>query len=83
MISDLLGAEVYSRDDESLGEINDVMLAGQGQKPKVIIGVGGFFGIGEKDVPIDLAQLKFTTTDGGLKITLDSTKAEIESLAAR
>ena len=83
MVSDVIGATVYSPSDEKLGEINDLALtSGAGQKPRVIIGVGGFFGIGEKDVPVEMSRLKFTTTDDGLKIILDATKQDLENLAA-
>jgi sporulation protein YlmC with PRC-barrel domain len=83
MVSDLMGATIYSPSDEKLGEINDLTLSpGAGQPPQVIIGVGGFFGIGEKDVPVDMSRLKFTTTEDGLKIVLDATKQDLENLAA-
>ena len=84
MVSDVIGAAVYSPSDEKLGEINDLALSsGSGQPPRVIIGVGGFFGIGEKDVPVEMSRLKFTTTDDGLKIVLDATKQELENLSAQ
>ena len=83
MVSDLIGATIYSPNDEKLGEVNDLALSpGAGQPPRVIIGVGGFFGIGEKDAPVDMSRLKFTTTDDGLKIVLDATKQDLENLAA-
>ena len=82
MVSDVIGATVYSPSDEKLGEINDLALSsGAGQPPRVIIGVGGFFGIGEKDAPVDMSRLKFTTTEDGLKIVLDATKQDLENLA--
>jgi sporulation protein YlmC with PRC-barrel domain len=83
MVSDVVGATVYSPSDEKLGEINDLALSsGAGQKPRVVIGVGGFFGIGEKDVSVEMSRLKFTTTEDGLKIVLDATKQDLENLAA-
>jgi ribosomal 30S subunit maturation factor RimM len=83
MVSDLIGATVYSPADEKLGKVNDLTLSsGAGQPPRVIIGVGGFLGIGEKDVAVDMSRLKFTTTDDGLKIVLDATKQDLENSAA-
>ena len=82
MVSDIIGATVYSPSDEKLGEIDDLSLSsGAGQPPRVIIGFGGFFGIGEKDASVDMSQLKFTTTENGLKIVLDATKQDLENLA--
>jgi sporulation protein YlmC with PRC-barrel domain len=83
MVSNLIGTTVYSRDDEAIGEINDMVLSpAAGQASQVIIGVGGFLGIGEKNVAVDLAQLSFATTDSGLKIVMDASKADLENLAA-
>jgi sporulation protein YlmC with PRC-barrel domain len=83
MVSNLIGTTVYSRDDEAIGEINDMVLSpAAGQGSQVIIGIGGFLGIGEKNVAVDLAQLSFATTDSGLKIVMDASKADLENLPA-
>ena len=77
-LSDLLGTTVYSKDDESIGEIKDVVLSGN-QMGQLIIGMGGFLGIGEKDVALDLSQIKIAATETGLKVIVDASKADVEN----
>jgi sporulation protein YlmC with PRC-barrel domain len=57
--SDFIGARVYGANDENIGEINDVLMDAKGQVAGVIIGVGGFLGIGEKDVALPMSALQF------------------------
>lgn len=73
--SDLLGARIYAtRTDltamasatvdqttewDDIGEINEIILTRDGEVQLVIVGVGGFLGIGEKDVAVNMAGLRF------------------------
>jgi len=53
----LIGSTVYNSKDETLGEINDIIMDGNGRAVAAVIGVGGFLGIGEKDVAVDFSAL--------------------------
>ncbi len=57
--SKLIGTRVTGANNESIGEINDVLMDQNGRAHAVIIGVGGFLGIGEKDVAIPMTALQF------------------------
>src|SRR5215211_7723359 len=48
--SKLVGLTVYGPNNERIGEINEVLVDRNGKVDAVVIGVGGFLGIGEKDV---------------------------------
>jgi sporulation protein YlmC with PRC-barrel domain len=50
--SDLIGAKVRSTDDENVGSVDDVIIDENGQVVAIIVGVGGFLGLGQKDVAI-------------------------------
>ena len=59
----LIGQPVYSSagdDAEEIGNIDDIVFDESGQIKAVVIGVGGFLGIGEKAVAVDFQQLEFT-----------------------
>ncbi|WP_051960903.1 PRC-barrel domain-containing protein [Devosia riboflavina] len=59
----LIGQPVYSSagdDAEEIGSINDLVFSEGGQIEAVVIGVGGFLGIGEKNVAVDFDSLEFT-----------------------
>lgn len=72
--SDFIGSRIYAADTmpasdtvavgaekdwDDVGEINDVILGRDGQIKAVVLGVGGFLGIGEKNVAIPMQDVKF------------------------
>lgn len=61
--SRLIGQPVYSaagEEAEEIGNISDLVFSEDGQITAVVIGVGGFLGIGEKAVAVDFNSLEFT-----------------------
>jgi PRC-barrel domain len=58
MGSDLRGTRVYGANNESIGDISDLLLDRQGQVVAAIVGVGGFLGIGQKDVAVPFQALE-------------------------
>jgi hypothetical protein len=58
--SKLVGVDVYGPNDEKVGDINDVLISHDGQVAAVVIGVGGFLGIGEKNVALPYASLQWS-----------------------
>jgi hypothetical protein len=83
LASNVIGATVYSQDDQSIGDINDIILSPEGQPSQVIVGVGGFLGMGEKDVVLDMSKLKMAATENGsLKIIVQTTPEELKSMPA-
>ena len=61
--SAVLGAPIYSSANEDaaeIGTINDLVLSADGDILAVVIGVGGFLGIGEKNVAVDFSELEWT-----------------------
>jgi hypothetical protein len=51
--------DVYNEQNEKVGDINEILLDRSGKVAGVVIGVGGFLGMGEHDVLIPLDQIKF------------------------
>ncbi|PJI84493.1 PRC-barrel domain protein [Yoonia maricola] len=49
---------------DDIGEINEILLTRDGDVQSVIVGVGGFLGIGEKDVAINMSELRFVNEEG-------------------
>ncbi|MEC5323894.1 PRC-barrel domain-containing protein [Aurantimonas sp. A3-2-R12] len=81
---DIIGAEVYSgpgEDAEEIGEIYDLVLASSGKIDAGVIGVGGFLGIGEKDVAVPFDQFQLTREadhKDGVRLTLAASKEQLE-----
>ncbi len=57
--SKLIGLNVYNDKNEKLGDINELLLDKSGKVEGVVIGVGGFLGMGEHDIKVDMGKLKF------------------------
>lgn len=58
--SKLAGVSIYGPDNKSIGKITDILLKKDGSADYVVIGVGGFLGIGEKDVAVPFKAVNFT-----------------------
>ena len=61
MASKLIGTRVVSSNNESIGDINDVIVDRNGQAVAAVVGVGGVLGIGEKDVAVPFNSLEFAS----------------------
>jgi sporulation protein YlmC with PRC-barrel domain len=69
--SKLTGVSVYNDSNEKIGDINDVILDKSGKATNVILGVGGFLGMGEHYVAVTFYQLKWV--DQPVRTTTSST----------
>ncbi|WP_192182293.1 PRC-barrel domain-containing protein [Mesorhizobium amorphae] len=80
---DLKGTTVYGANDVKVGEIGDVVLAPDSKTDAVIVDVGGFLGVGEKEVAVGMDNLKFMTDKDGKKYLYTTfTKEQLEAQAA-
>lgn len=81
-VNDFMGQAIYTADNQSIGDINDLLVEKDGGIVAAIVGVGGFLGIGEKNVAVPFENITITrvmdddtamTTDGAA--TTDGTAA--------
>lgn len=56
--SDLSGTTVYGANNEEIGDISDLLIDRDGKVVAAIVGVGGFLGVGEKDVAVPFQALE-------------------------
>jgi hypothetical protein len=59
---------VTNQAGERVGDINDLLLDKNGQISTVVIGVGGFLGVGEKYVAIPFGSLSITADANGKRV---------------
>jgi sporulation protein YlmC with PRC-barrel domain len=57
----LIGIDVYGSDNQKVGKIKDVLMSHDGKADAVVIGVGGFLGIGSKDVAVPFQAVQWRT----------------------
>jgi sporulation protein YlmC with PRC-barrel domain len=71
---------VYDSSDNKIGEIMDVLVDRDGKVSALIIGVGGFLGMGEKDVAVPFNSVRATTKDNNkYYLVMNSTKDALKS----
>jgi hypothetical protein len=58
--SKVIGLNVYNEQNEKIGSIKDLMVDKSGNIASAVIGVGGFLGMGERDVAVKFADLKWS-----------------------
>ena len=75
-VGELDGAPVYDAAGERIGELDDVLMGADGTSMAASLDVGGFLGIGERDVVLPLGDL--TPSDDGF--ALDMTREALEAL---
>ena len=63
--SQLIGQTVMTALNQSVGTVKDIVIEPDGKVAAVLVGSGGFLGIGERSVPIALRHLVITAGDGG------------------
>ena len=86
LASHIMGTPVYSgpaNDADHIGDVNDLVVDGDGRIRAVIIGVGGFLGMGEKNVAVDFGQLKMVVAeDNTERWVVETTKEALEAAPA-
>ena len=78
-VSEYYKEDVYDAHDSKIGDIKDVLLDKSGQVAAVILGVGGFLGIGEKDVAVPFSAIRVTEKDSKRYLVMDTTKEALQS----
>ena len=70
---------VYDPSDAKIGEITDVLVGKDGRVEAFIVSVGGFLGVGEKDVAVPFSAVHGTEKNGKWYLTMNSTKDALKA----
>jgi sporulation protein YlmC with PRC-barrel domain len=65
VFSKFKGTDVIGPDNAQVGDVNDLLFDKNGKIVGLIVGVGGFLGIGEKSVAIDMSAFQPVPADTG------------------
>lgn len=74
----LIGRNIKNPDGDTIGEVSSVLIGRDGKIEAVIVGVGGFLGIGERKVAIDWDDLQ--VRDNGQTVVASMTKDQLKAL---
>lgn len=98
--SDLIGMRIYNvevdydttmgivdgaeTEWDDIGEINDLVVTADGNVSAVILGVGGFLGLGERDVAVNMGAITVVSEEGDSNdrfLVVKTSKEQLEALA--
>lgn len=71
--------DVYDRADNKIGTVDDVLVDKQGRITALILGVGGFLGVGEKDVSEPFHNVQMTKKNDKWYLVMDANKDALKS----
>ena len=70
LVGNLWNKKVYDGAGKSIGDVKDVLVGHDGKITAFILGVGGFLGVGEKDVAVPFEAVMFKHKDNSATWTL-------------
>jgi sporulation protein YlmC with PRC-barrel domain len=70
---------VYDPTDSKIGDVSDLLIQPDGKIAAAMVGVGGFLGIGEKDVAVPFEAIKTTTKDNKVYLIMNTSKDALKS----
>jgi len=78
--SKLVGSKVKNNAGDTIGDINEIVLTSDGAAAAAIIGVGGFLGMGEREVAVQFKSLHISKDSSGNDVVkLDTTKDALKN----
>jgi sporulation protein YlmC with PRC-barrel domain len=83
LATSFIGSSIYTASNENIGDINDLIFDEKGSIQAVIIGVGGFLGMGEKDVAMPLNKITVTRDEtNAIKLTVQASREDLDKAPA-
>jgi sporulation protein YlmC with PRC-barrel domain len=79
LVGNIWNKNVYNSAGKSIGDLKDVLIDRDGKVVAVVVGVGGFLGLGEKNVAVDYSYLE---RNGGIspnRIVLNMSEQDLRS----
>jgi sporulation protein YlmC with PRC-barrel domain len=81
--SKLIGTTVVNAANERVGDVNEVVLTKDGKVAAVIVGVGGFLGIGEREVAVNFNSIRMNRDQSNNPVlTVNATKESLKDAPA-
>jgi len=83
LATNIIGESVYNGDGdnaENIGDVNDIVVSEDGKVDAVVVGVGGFLGIGEHSVAVDFTKLSWAEKNGDRWLIYPATKEQLQAL---
>jgi len=79
LVGNLWNKSVYNASGKQIGDLKDVLIGPDGKIQALVIGVGGFLGLGEKNVAVDYNFLEKNGSITPNRITLNMSEQDLRS----
>jgi sporulation protein YlmC with PRC-barrel domain len=77
-----LDRNVYNRAGETVGSVHDLIVGSDGKIAAAVLGVGGFLGIGEKEIAVPFSAIQATQRDNDWHLVVEATKEALKDAPA-
>ena len=78
--SSLMRTDVYNLQDERLGQIEDLVIGGGREIAAIVVGVGGFLGIGERYAALPPSAVVLTRQpNGSMRAVVDASRDQLRN----
>jgi sporulation protein YlmC with PRC-barrel domain len=78
--SEAMGLTVYNNANENIGEVEELLVDGKGMVVAAVVSVGGFLGMGERNVAVNYSALKMTRDSSGkVRLVADFNKDNLKN----
>jgi sporulation protein YlmC with PRC-barrel domain len=78
-IANFYKQNVYDPSEKKLGEISDVLVDNDGKIDGFIVSVGGFLGLGEKNVAVPFSAVQASQRNGSWWLTMNATESQLRN----
>jgi sporulation protein YlmC with PRC-barrel domain len=85
LASNFIGEAVFNgtgQEAQNVGDVNDLVFDKDGKVESIVVGVGGFLGIGEKNVAMEYGKVKWAERDGDRWVVVEATKEALDAMPA-
>lgn len=76
---EIMGKAVITEDGSRVGSVEDVLMRNRSRASHVVVGTGGFLGMGERNVALDVNRLRWSGERNAL-VAMNMTRDQIASL---
>jgi sporulation protein YlmC with PRC-barrel domain len=78
-VTNIYKRDVYDPGDHKIGAVDDVLLDKAGRVTALVVGVGGFLGMGEKDVAVAYNSVRATRKNNEWYLVMNTTKDALKA----
>ena len=77
LVSNLKGVDVLGNNNEKIGDISDILVSKDGKVEAYLLSIGGFLGVGAKEVALNPSAVQLTQENNTWKAKVSMSKDQL------